>query len=401
MNPFFPLRKEQEITIIQYLQLCHEGVLLPGETKSFFSPKMSIILPLYNDSQYFTMAIRSAENQTFRDVEIICVDDGSTDNSDYLLKRFQSEDPRIKIIKNEKNRGSLYSRIYGSLNAKGDYILFLNAKDAFSHPNALLNIYNNATKYNVELLHFQACGGVFDGVRTFGLPYLFFTFNPNNFNKKISQPELRDNYFARQKHCTGSTFVFDKCYSKKLIKKIADVIGKDTWEKNVSRTDDLILCFAAMRNADSFVMANEMAYWHWLDFEPNQKKEKEDNHVGVIGDKINDQEKIKKKFEEVILSKSKIFDMTENDPQAGEVRMVMLRDLEKPEMAFLLNRIGLLDSLMELYRRMLNWSYSNDDVKKSVTEGAKILLHYSDELKNKYSEFYDDEKYEFKDKEDK
>lgn len=397
-----PLRKEQEITIIQYLQLCHEGILLPGENKPSSSPKLSIILPLYNEAQYFTLALRTAENQTFRDVEIVCVDDGSTDGTQSLLQRFQKEDPRIKIIKNEKNRGSLYSRIYGSLNSKGEYILFLNAKDAFTHPNALLNICNNLkNNKDVELLHFQACGGIFDGVRTFGLPYLFFTFNPNNFNKKILQPELRDNYFARQKNCTGSTFIFDKCYSRKLIKKISDLIGKETWEKNVSRCDDLIICFAAMRITEDFVMANEMCYWHWLDFEPNEKKEKEDNHVGVLGDKIKDPEKIKKKFEEVILSKNKIFDFTENDPNAGEVRMAVLRDLERPEVAFLLNRIGLLDGLLEIYKRQLHWSYANDDVKKCVVDGAKLLLHYSDELKNKYSEFYDDEKYEFKDKEDK
>lgn len=399
MNPFVPLRKEQEITIIQYLQVCREGVLMQGELPHPDHPKLSVIIPLFNEEKYFTLALRTAENQTLREVEIIVVDDGSTDNTPNLLKRYQKEDPRIKVIRHDKNRGSMYSRISAALQSKGEYVIFINARDALTHPNALTNIYNHAQSKKAEIIHYQACGGAFDGVRTFGLPYLFFTFNPNTIDKIINQPELRDNYFARQKHCTGSTFVFDKAYSRKLIQRMADALGKNVWEENVSRTDDLILAFTAMRTAESFCMVNETAYWHWLQFEQEKKQKKE--YVGVFGDKFKEPEKLKKKLGEVIFSKKVIFNLTDDDPQAGEVRMVMLRDMESPEMAFTLNRLGLLDSLMELYKRELHWSYANEDAKNSCVEGAKKLLHYSDILRNKYNEFYDDEIFELKDSDGK
>ena len=73
--------------------------------------------------------LRSIQNQYFKDIEIIFVDDFSTDNGIKLLKSFQKEDKRINIIRNKRNKGTLISRIIGIFKTKGDYIMVPDADD--------------------------------------------------------------------------------------------------------------------------------------------------------------------------------------------------------------------------------------------------------------------------------
>ena len=67
-------------------------------------PKISIIIPVYNVEKYLEQCLKSVINQTFKDIEIICINDGSTDNSLEILEAFQKQDERIKII-NKQNEG--------------------------------------------------------------------------------------------------------------------------------------------------------------------------------------------------------------------------------------------------------------------------------------------------------
>ena len=67
--------------------------------------------------------MRSVQNQNFSDIEIIIIDDGSMDNSIKVIKELMKEDDRIKLIRNIENRGTLYSKARGILNAKGKYVM--------------------------------------------------------------------------------------------------------------------------------------------------------------------------------------------------------------------------------------------------------------------------------------
>ena len=69
-------------------------------------PKVSIIMPVYNVEKYLKQALDSAVNQTLNDIEIICIDDCSTDNSLNILKEYQLKDNRIKIIEQKENKGT-------------------------------------------------------------------------------------------------------------------------------------------------------------------------------------------------------------------------------------------------------------------------------------------------------
>jgi glycosyltransferase involved in cell wall biosynthesis len=92
------------------------------------SPLLSVIVPIYNAEKYLEECISSIVKQTFRDFELICVDDGSTDSSFLILESYTKTDDRLIII-NQKNRGAGAARNNGFSKAKGKYVCFLDADD--------------------------------------------------------------------------------------------------------------------------------------------------------------------------------------------------------------------------------------------------------------------------------
>lgn len=91
---------------------------------------ISIILPIYNMQDYIASCLDSVISQTYKDIEIICVNDFSMDNSMTIVKNYAKKDERIKIINNEKNRGLGGARNAGLDVAKGDYIMFCDTDDS-------------------------------------------------------------------------------------------------------------------------------------------------------------------------------------------------------------------------------------------------------------------------------
>jgi len=95
------------------------------------NPKISIVISVYNGEGYLKKALLSIENQDFKDIEIIMVDDCSKDNSVNLIKELMVKDPRIKLYQNEQNRGILYTKTRGVLNAKGKYVMTLDEDNIY------------------------------------------------------------------------------------------------------------------------------------------------------------------------------------------------------------------------------------------------------------------------------
>ena len=104
---------------VNFVNKTLQGILLSDTTfKSSENPLITVVIPVYNCEKTITRAIRSIQNQNISDVEIILVNDLSKDNSSYVIEQLIKEDPRIKLINNQKNMGTLYSRCIGSLSAK-------------------------------------------------------------------------------------------------------------------------------------------------------------------------------------------------------------------------------------------------------------------------------------------
>lgn len=110
---------------------------------------VSVVMPVYNACGYLRPAIESIMHQTLREIEIICVDDGSTDTSLDMIKIFQQSDDRIRII-TETNAGPGLARNNGLKRARGEYVAFLDADD-FYESDMLEVLYNTAKEKELDI----------------------------------------------------------------------------------------------------------------------------------------------------------------------------------------------------------------------------------------------------------
>ena len=113
--------------------------------------KISVIMPVYNAEKYLSIAIESILNQTYKNIELICVDDCSSDNSLKIIENYQKQDARIRIIKNEENSGPGISRDKGIDVATGKYVAFIDSDD-FYECDALETLYRELIKHNASVI---------------------------------------------------------------------------------------------------------------------------------------------------------------------------------------------------------------------------------------------------------
>lgn len=115
--------------------------------------KVSVIVPVYNVEKYLKQCLDSLIAQTLKEIEIICVDDGSTDLSLNMIYEYQKHDDRFKII-HQENQGLSSARNAGLKEATGDFIYFCDSDD-YIHPSAMEICYFTAKRENVDVLSFN------------------------------------------------------------------------------------------------------------------------------------------------------------------------------------------------------------------------------------------------------
>ncbi len=113
-------------------------------------PKISLIIPVYNSEKYLPECLDSVLEQTFKDFEVVCVNDGSTDSSLSILKKYAAKDARI-VIKSQNNAGVSAARNAALELAKGKYIAFLDSDD-FIHPDYLKVLYETMELKKADLV---------------------------------------------------------------------------------------------------------------------------------------------------------------------------------------------------------------------------------------------------------
>ena len=133
---------------ILYAKSIKEGkVNIISYNKKFLNPKISFIVSVFNKEKYLKSFISSIQMQDLKEVEIIFIDDFSLDKSYKIINNFKKRDKRIKLIKNKKNMGSLYSRAIGGKIAKANYVIFLDSDDIILKK-GILNAYKFGVFYN-------------------------------------------------------------------------------------------------------------------------------------------------------------------------------------------------------------------------------------------------------------
>lgn len=180
-----------------------------------YIPKISVIVPVYNVEKYLHKCLDSIINQRFRDIEIICINDGSTDSSLDILEIYAKKDNRIKVI-SQKNSGPGHARNVGLANANGEYISFVDSDD-FLCENSLMEVYFNAISNDSDISIFKFYNFNEDGDTYIPTGLLsddvFGEVDYNNFTftYKDIKEHVMHNYFA----------VWFKLYKKEFLDRYA------------------------------------------------------------------------------------------------------------------------------------------------------------------------------------
>ena len=251
----------------KFLEQCLEGVLfniVPNKVNE--KPKISAVIPLYNSRNYILRAIRSIQNQNILNLEIVIINDCSTDDSLSVVEKIQEKDARIKIVKNKKNMGILYSRSIGALSAKGKYIFPLDNDDLFLDEDVFETISNIADKGNFDLVEFK---GVFSRK---GSPNLLnnriqdIYYSGHKLNLVMFQPEL-GRYPVRPGNQIGTyeihdVFLWTKCIRTKIYKKALNLLGEERYSRYMLSHEDVVATIILFNTAESFKFVGKYGIFH-------------------------------------------------------------------------------------------------------------------------------------------
>lgn len=186
------------------------------------SELVSIIVPIYNVEIYLKQCIKSLLNQTYRNLEIILINDGSNDNSKQICKKEAKQDNRIVFI-NKKNGGAASAKNEGLKVAKGDYITFVDSDD-FIEPDMIEYMVNTIKKYNSDIVQcsftnlykntekFKQDKIVEQKISTKDFLELFLTkWDSSLFWNKLFKREVIENVFFKEGRCIDDEFFTYKC----------------------------------------------------------------------------------------------------------------------------------------------------------------------------------------------
>ena len=199
--------------------------------------KISIIVPVYNIEKYLPKCLDSLLNQTFKDIEIICVNDGSTDNSSQVLADYEQKDSRIKIITQE-NAGVSSARNRGIEVAQSEYIMFLDGDDYYTK-DACEVAYNNITTNESDI-------AVFGMIEKYWL--LFKNGRVNKSIKKALMTEEPDLWKFQ-------TFCWNKIYKTDFIKR-----NKIVFPFGIKTSEDGIFSLICMFNKPKYSFIDKSLY---------------------------------------------------------------------------------------------------------------------------------------------
>ena len=149
------LEKNKAIAHVYAIDENDEKYIFERLCKTNKNIKISVIVPIYNMDAYLQECLKSVCNQTLKDIEIICVNDGSTDYSQDILNEFSWKDNRIKVI-TQTNHGVAYARNRAISISKGEFLFFLDPDDWLPDENVFSDMYKAAKSNNVLI-----CGGNF------------------------------------------------------------------------------------------------------------------------------------------------------------------------------------------------------------------------------------------------
>ena len=221
---------------------------------------------MFNSEKYINQAICSIQNQNMPDVEILIIDDHSKDNSLKIIEKIQKIDRRIKVIKNKKNRGALYSKSLGILKARGKYTIILDSDDLFINEQIFYLCFNEAVKNNIDIIEFSGFWSKLGKFNLNGkLPIIPLYLRYKNHNEYVKQPELSRFLYKtldNGKYKLIDGYLTGKCIKTNTLKKTLKVIGKSIYEQKINYGDDRLINFILFKISKSFKYIKQFGYMY-------------------------------------------------------------------------------------------------------------------------------------------
>lgn len=204
-------------------------------------PKVSIIIPVYNSENYLDKCISSILKQTLNEIEIILVDDGSTDKSEVICKKYKDSDNRVKFVR-KKNGGVSSARNCGVSIAEGEFITFVDSDD-YIESNMCEKLYTSAIE--------NKCDVIFSGMKSVNNKVISYIFTDET---KIYSKEEACKLFFFDKEPFSPNYACGKLIKKTVCEKIK-------FREDIFLMEDALYCMELFLNCTSNIMfLNEYLY---------------------------------------------------------------------------------------------------------------------------------------------
>ncbi len=211
------------------------------------APQISVIIPVYNCEKYLRQCLDSVVNQSFKDIEIICVNDGSTDSSEAILKEYKNSDERFKIIC-QSNGGAGKARNTGLKAAKGKYLSFLDSDDYFEE-NMLELAYREICDKKASFVVYRSDAFEVDG-----------DFIPMPWTIHMDKIDQEEPITFRSAECNCFKalmgWAWDKLYDAEFIRR------NDLVFQELRTTNDMCFVFSALLLADRYSIIDQILAHH-------------------------------------------------------------------------------------------------------------------------------------------
>ena len=226
------------------------------------NPDVSIIITYHNQANHIHKSLRSVQNQSVKNIEIIIIDDCSIDNSLDIIKEYQKEDERILLVSHDNNEGKMKSRSDGVRKAKGKYITIIDGDDALIHKDILKNCLYIAQKSNIDVLEFRAGQYINEKFKEIVYNYDYELINVENI---IYQPELRVKFFSKNgknKYSLINRVIWGKFIKNDLFKKLLNYIGSEFIDDYNNAGEDTLMAVGIYHIAESYYVMKEIGYYY-------------------------------------------------------------------------------------------------------------------------------------------